>query len=81
MIFILGWSDERIYCSEFVWKIYKSALNIEIGKLQKLRDFDLTDPEVKKIMEERYGNTPPLDEDVISPISMYNSKKIRQIYP
>lgn len=76
-----GWSDEKIYCSEYIWKIYKSVLNIEIGKLQKLKDFDLSDPEVKKIMEERYGNSPPLEEDVISPVSMYNSVNLRQIYP
>ena len=32
------WSDERFYCSELVWKIYKRALNIEIGELQKIQD-------------------------------------------
>lgn len=35
------WSDERIYCSELVWKIYKEAIGIEIGKLQTLKEFDL----------------------------------------
>ena len=34
------WSDERMYCSELVWKIYKQALGVEIGALQKLREFD-----------------------------------------
>ncbi|MDP9191365.1 MAG: hypothetical protein M3P06_06665 [Acidobacteriota bacterium] len=38
------WSDKRIYCSELVWKMYKRALGIEIGALQRLRDFDLSDP-------------------------------------
>ncbi|TCS84657.1 permuted papain-like amidase YaeF/Yiix C92 family enzyme [Anseongella ginsenosidimutans] len=42
------WSDERIYCSELVWKIYKQAAGIEIGELQPLRSFDLTDPVVAK---------------------------------
>ncbi len=76
-----GWSDEKLYCSEYVWKIYDRAINIKIGDLQKLRDFDLTDPEVKKVMEERYGSAPPLDEDVISPVSIFNSDKLKQIYP
>ena len=35
------WSDTRMYCSELVWKIYDRVLGIRIGKLQKLRDFDL----------------------------------------
>lgn len=76
-----GWSDEKLYCSEYVWKIYDRAMNIKIGDLQKLRDFDLTDPEVKKVMEERYGSSPPLEEDVISPVSIFNSDKLKQIYP
>jgi hypothetical protein len=76
-----GWSDEKIYCSEYVWKIYKEALDIEVGKLQKLKEFDLNDSEVKKIMDERYGNSPPLDENVISPVSIYNSDNLMQVYP
>jgi uncharacterized protein YycO len=27
------WSDDRIYCSELVWKIYKRALDLEVGEL------------------------------------------------
>ena len=34
------WSDERIYCSELVWKMY-AALGVKLGTLQKLREFDL----------------------------------------
>lgn len=30
------WSDDKIYCSELIWKIYDRALGIQIGKLQKL---------------------------------------------
>lgn len=67
------WSDDRIYCSELIWKIYQRAAGVEIGQLQKLREFDLTSPEIKKIMKERYGNNIPLDEQVISPASMFES--------
>lgn len=70
------WSDEKIYCSELVWKMYKEATGIEIGKLQKLSEFDLSSELVKKIMKERYGENIPLDEIVISPISMFDSEKL-----
>ena len=73
------WSDDRIYCSELVWKIYKKALNIEIGELQQLSDFDLTNNEVKKKMKERYGENIPLNEKVISPASMFNSDKLETV--
>jgi hypothetical protein len=67
------WSDDKIYCSELIWKIYKEATGLEIGKLQKLKDFDLTNPVVKSKMRERYGNNIPLNEPVISPEAVFNS--------
>lgn len=67
------WSDDRIYCSELIWKIYKEGTGIEIGKLQELKDFDLTHPAVKAKLKERYGNNIPQHEKVISPAAMFNS--------
>ncbi len=68
------WSDEKIYCSELIWKIYERGAGIEIGKLQKLCDFDLTNDAVKNKMRERYGVNIPKDEIVISPASIFDSE-------
>ena len=73
---VFGWSDDQIYCSELVWKIYDRSLNIQIGKLQRVRDFNLTDPMVRAKMRERYGNTIPLNEPVISPAAMFRSPQL-----
>lgn len=70
------WSDDRIYCSELVWKIYKDALAIEIGKIQKFNEFDLSNPVVKNKLKERFGDKIPLNEPVISPASMFDSDKL-----
>jgi uncharacterized protein YycO len=70
------WSDDKIYCSELVWKIYKEGADIEIGQLEQLSDFDLTNDIVKAKMKERYGENIPMDEKVISPASMFNSDKL-----
>lgn len=67
------WSDDRIYCSELIWKIYKRAAGIEVGRLQQMKDFDLSSAPVKEIIRERYGNNPPVNETVISPQSIYES--------
>ncbi|MDH4187400.1 MAG: YiiX family permuted papain-like enzyme [Nitrospira sp.] len=67
------WSDSRIYCSELVWKIYAHVLDLRIGELQTLREFDLSDPAVQAKIRERYGVNVPLDEPVISPAAMFNS--------
>jgi uncharacterized protein YycO len=67
------WSDERIYCSELVWKAYERAFGVRIGETQQLSEFDLADPAVKAKLRERYGNAVPLRETVISPQAMFDS--------
>jgi hypothetical protein len=67
------WTDTRIYCSELIWKIYKNGANIELSKLMKMKDFNLTDERVKKILKERYGNDIPLEEKVVSPSNLADS--------
>ncbi len=73
------WSDDKIYCSELIWKIYQRATGIEIGKLQKLSDFDLTDEAVKFKMKERYKGNIPMDEIVISPAAIFDSGLLKTI--
>ncbi|BDD12588.1 peptidoglycan peptidase (plasmid) [Fulvitalea axinellae] len=70
------WSDDKIYCSELVWKIYKQGINIEIGELEQLSDFDLSSDIVKSIIKERYGDSIPFNEKVISPATMFGSRKL-----
>lgn len=67
------WSDQRIYCSELVWKLCKNSLGIEIGQLQRLREFKLDTPAVRIKLHERYGTQIPLNEPVISPKAMFDS--------
>ena len=73
------WSDDKIYCSELVWKIYDRALGIQLGKLEKLGDLDLSHVIVKKILTKRYGKNIPKDEIVISPSSIFNSNLLETI--
>lgn len=68
-----GWDDKYIYCSELVWKIYNKALNLKIGQLQRIKDFNLSAPAVKQKLTERYGDKIPYQETVISPIAIFNS--------
>ncbi len=68
------WTDDKIYCSELIWKVYQRATGIEIGELEKLSDFDLTNEAVKTKMKERYGDKIPMDEVVISPSAIFDSE-------
>lgn len=73
------WSNRRIYCSELVWKLYHDAIGVELGELQQLRAFDLTDPAVRAKMKERYGDRVPLDEPVISPAGLFASPLLLEV--
>jgi len=73
------WSDDKIYCSELIWKVYQRGAGIEIGPLQRLRDFDLTHPTVQQKMRERYGANLPLDEYVISPAALFDAELLETV--
>ena len=75
-----NWSDDEIYCSELVWKLYKNGLDIELGKLQKLGDLDLSDTLVKQKLSERYGNNIPLNENIITPAAIFNSPLLETVF-
>ena len=67
------WSDDRIYCSELVWKLFKASAGVELAPLTTLRTFDLTVPVVKAKLKERYANNIPLDEPVVPPSALFDS--------
>lgn len=73
------WTDNRIYCSELVWKIYKNGAGIELSKLKQLKDFNLTDERVQKILKERYGNEVPLEEKVVAPSDLVASELLKTV--
>jgi hypothetical protein len=70
------WSNDKIYCSELVWKIYEEAFGVKLGELEKIKDFDLTDPVVAAKAKERYGNNIPMEELIITPDRIFQSDKL-----
>jgi hypothetical protein len=76
---IFAWSDDEMYCSELIWKMYHEALGIELCKLQQLQVFDFSNAVVKKKMFERYGNNLPLKEWVVSPQAIFESNLLESV--
>jgi hypothetical protein len=74
------WSDERIYCSELVWKVFERGAGIGLGDLQTIADFDLSNPAVQAKVRERYGDHVPLDEVVISPAAIFDAPDLETVY-
>lgn len=74
------WDDDRIYCSELVWKLYHRCAHVQVGQLKKLGDFDLRSPIVAKKLRERYGSDIPLDETVIAPSDIFNDTSLVTVF-
>lgn len=75
-----GWSDDRIYCSELVWKLYRQVMGIELAPLSRLKDFRLDTPAVRAKLRERYGNTLPLNEPVVPPSALFDSPLLDTVH-
>ncbi|ABJ76317.1 YiiX family permuted papain-like enzyme [Leptospira borgpetersenii] len=74
-----GWSNNRIYCTELIWKLYNKATGKKLGELKTLKDFNLSSLQVQSLMKKRYGNHIPYSEPVISPIDMFESTELETI--
>lgn len=73
-----AWSDQRMYCSELVWKLYH-ALGVDLGDLRALSSFALDDPAVRAKLRERYGDAIPLREPVIAPSDIYAASLLIEV--
>jgi hypothetical protein len=78
--FVFSWSDDKLYCSELVWKIFHRALGIDVGNLRTMGEFDLSSPEVREILRERYPGGIPLRETVISPEDLFRSRVLVTVF-
>ncbi|MCB0766030.1 MAG: peptidoglycan peptidase [Flavobacteriales bacterium] len=74
-----GWSDDRIYCSELVWKIFAEGLGVRLCEPKPMREHALGSQLVQQVMRERYGTAPPLDEPMISPGALFDCEELRTV--
>ena len=76
---LFAWDDERIYCSELVYKAY-AAVGLELGELAPLRSFDLSSPAIQQLIKARVGNKLDIDQRVVSPVSILEDADVEVIY-
>ena len=73
------WSDNSMYCSELVFKIYYNA-GITLCNINKFSDYDLNSNEVQNAINERYDNKINLNEDVVTPVDLYESLSVHTVF-
>jgi hypothetical protein len=77
---LFEWSDETIYCSELVWKVYRQALGVELGSLQPFSSLDLSSPQAMRIAKQRWGGQPPANQRLITPAAIAASPRLIQVF-
>lgn len=76
---LFGWGNDKMYCSELVWKAYYESTRQKVGQVKMVGDFDLSDPLVKKHVEARYGKNVPVTEPTITPGGIYESRLLKTV--
>jgi hypothetical protein len=77
---LFEWSDEKIYCSELVFKAYREAVGLEIGELRPMGAFDLSSPEVRRLIQARAAGRINLEEPVVAPSSLLTDDDLVIVY-
>lgn len=74
------WSDEKLYCSELVWKLYREA-GVTLCDPRPFRDYALEGPRMTSVIQQRYGSLAelPLDEPAVAPSDLAKSPHLVEV--
>ena len=77
---LFDWSDEKMYCSELVWKIYQEGAGIELAKPRPMEDYNLSAPRVRSVVEARWGNAIKWQEPMVAPSDLAESPLLETVF-
>lgn len=77
------WSDEALYCSEYVWKAYNALpTHPVLSRPRKFSDMKLDGPLARALIDIRYkpaGKKLNMGELVVTPVALLNSILLRTV--
>ncbi len=77
---LFQWGDNRIYCSELVWKAYSRGAGIELSEPQRVGDLNLSLPPVQELIKKRMGGKKlNLEEKIVTPGALYESDLLEPV--
>ena len=72
------WDDEKIYCSELIYKAAWEGAGIRLAKFRELGELNWGPHE--EFIREIAGGTLPLDRQMITPVDLVVSDKVEMVY-
>jgi len=73
------WSDNTMYCSELVYKIYETV-GVELCDKNTFSDYNLSSKEVQTAIKKRYNTELDMNETVVTPVDLSNSNRLTTIF-
>jgi hypothetical protein len=73
-----GWGDDRMYCSELVWKAYARGAGLELGKKERLGDLRIA--ALEPAIRARWGGPVPRDLVLVTPASLAADPRLEKVY-
>jgi hypothetical protein len=77
--FKFQWSDDRIYCSELVQKIFERAVGVELAPLRRVGDYDLDGPAVRNLVRLRFADGLDPEEPAVAPVDLLDSPLLARV--
>jgi permuted papain-like amidase YaeF/Yiix C92 family enzyme len=77
--FLFQWSDEKIYCSEFVYDSFVNGPKLEVGHVQTFADLPMDGPLARSLIKKRYideGKQIDPREKIITPVAVMNDPNL-----
>jgi hypothetical protein len=68
-----GWGDDRMYCSELVWKAFARGAGVELGKRERLGDLHVAG--LERAIAARWGAV-PRDLVLVTPASLATDARL-----
>jgi len=77
---LFQWGDDRIYCSELVWKAYSRGAGIDLTEPRRVGDLNLSLPPVQELIKKRMGGKKlNLDEKIVTPGDLHESDLLEPV--
>lgn len=75
------WDDDKLYCSELVWKLYKHAADVELCNPRPTDSYNLEDPAVASLVKKRFGGIDnlPKDTPTVAPSDLAESSLLVEV--
>lgn len=79
---LFQWSDEKIYCSEFIYDSFENGLGLKIGHVQTFSELHLDGELASRLIKKRYtdeGKQIDPKEKIITPVAVLNDPQLDTI--